>query len=281
MPTRRTPDGTAYEITGSAAHSPLVLIHGLGLCRQVFDDCMDALSAEHYVISYDLYGHGESTPLSEKASLKVYANQIAQLLDHLNIQQASLIGFSIGGMINRRFAFDFGDRLEKLVILNSPHDRGEQAQLAVEERAQKVREEGPTATLDAALERWFTPGYLKNGDGVAKVREWRDKVDAESYAQAAWVLANGVRELIRPDPPIDTPTLVITCEKDTGSTPKMSHDIATEIDDSRTLIVEHLQHLGLMERPDLFVKPILNFLHAKTSVKPRYDKNTFRRPSRS
>ena len=258
--TKRTEDGTAYEVIGHIDHPSLVLIHGLGLCRHVFDDFIEAWSKDYQLILYDLYGHGESAPPSETASLKVYSDQIAHLLDHLNIPTASLIGFSIGGMINRRFAFDHSERLENIVILNSLHDRGDEAQLAVEERAAKVREEGPIATLDAALKRWFTADYLETGDGVAKVRAWRDLVDAESYAQAAWVLANGVRELINPEPPITKPTLVMTCENDTGSNPQMSHDIAAEIAGSQTIIVDQLQHLGLMERPDLFIEPVLEFL---------------------
>jgi len=262
MATWHAPDGTAYEVVGNADRPPLVLIHGLGLCRHIFDCFFDAWSKDYQLITYDLYGHGERAPPPATASLKVYSDQIAHLLDHLDIQTASLIGFSIGGMINRRFAFDYSERLGNLVILNSPHDRGDEAQLAVEERAAKVREEGPTATLDAALKRWFTPEYLEMGDGVAKVRAWRDLVDAEGYAQAAWVLANGVRELINPNPPITKPTLVMTCENDTGSTPKMSHDIAGEIAGSETIIVDSLQHLGLMETPDLFIEPVLTFLNS-------------------
>ena len=85
-------------------------------------------------------------------------------------------------------------------------------------------------------------------------------MDAESYAQAAWVLANGVVELIAPDPAVRAQALVMTCENDTGSTPKMSHDIAAEIDGAEVIIVPELQHLGLMEKPALFTKPIVEFL---------------------
>ena len=109
------------------------------------------------------------------------------------------------------------------------------AQTLVEERASRVRDQGPMATLDDALKRWFTPEYLNSdGKGVVLVREWRKRVDAESYAQAAWVLANGVRELIAPEIPINKPTLVITCENDSGSTPKMSEDIRGEISGAET-----------------------------------------------
>ena len=56
------------------------------------------------------------------------------------------------------------------------------------------------------------------------------------------------------------PSLVITCENDSGSTPAMSHAIAAEITGAETEIIPHLQHLGLMEAPDVFIAPILDFL---------------------
>ena len=74
------------------------------------------------------------------------------------------------------------------------------------------------------------------------------------------MLAHGVRELVAPTPPITHPALVLTCENDTGSTPQMTHDIAAEIDGSETLIIPHLQHLGLMEHPAAFTRPILDYL---------------------
>ena len=185
-------------------------------------------------------------------------------MDHLNFAEAGIVGFSIGGMINRRFAMEYPDRVSALAILNSPHNRGEEAQKRVEERALKVREQGGMATLDEALKRWFTPEYLKSGKiGASLLRDWRSLVHPESYAQAAWVLANGVRELIAPDPAIKKPSLVLTCEHDSGSTPAMCHDIAAEIEGSETIIIPALQHLGLMEEPDAFTNPLLDFLERK------------------
>jgi pimeloyl-ACP methyl ester carboxylesterase len=221
--------------------------------------------AQYRVLNYDLYGHGESDPPPQTASLSVYANQLASLMDDLGIAKAHIIGFSIGGMINRRFALDYPEKVSSLAILNSPHDRGDDAQKAVEERAASVRDQGAFSTFDAALKRWFTPAYLESGDGPQKVRDWRGLVDSESYAQAAWVLANGVRELIGPVEPITAPTLVMTCENDTGSTPKMSEDIAAEIGRSEIAIIPQLQHLGLMEDPEAFTTPVINFIERHSS----------------
>ncbi len=256
-------DGTVFDVSGNANGIPIVLVHGLGLSRRLWDDHLEALETHCRVVNYDLYGHGESGPPPETASLSIFANQIKSLMDHVGFDRAAIIGFSIGGMINRRFAMDFPDRVSALAILNSPHNRGDQAQELVESRARKVREQGALATLDDALKRWFTDDYLKSGKGPEHVRQWRNQVDAESYAQAAWVLANGVRELITPQTQINAPTLVMTCENDTGSTPEMSAAISDEIRGSEKIIVPDLRHLGLMENPAAFFEPILGFLERK------------------
>lgn len=251
------PDGTAYDVIGDGPN--VVLIHGLGLSRALWDAHLPDF-AGYRVLRYDLYGHGESQPATEKLTLTVLAQQLADLADHVGMDRAHIIGFSVGGMINRRFVLDHPDKVASLIILNSPHDRGEDAQIAVEGRAKAARTQGAFATFDAALQRWFTPEYLAQGVGPAVVRDWRTQVDDESYAQTAWVLAQGVRELINPVPLITAPTLVMTCENDSGSTPQMSHGIAAEIAGSQTIIVPQLQHLGLMEDPRAFTDPIRAFL---------------------
>lgn len=260
--TEMTLDGTAYERHGDPSRQPtVVLIHGLGLSRRLFDPMIEAFAEDFAVLLYDLYGHGESAPPPRRADLPLYAAQIAGLMDATGVQQAALVGFSIGGMINRRFALDFPDRLSALAILNSPHDRGEDAQQMVEDRAARVREQGTMSTLPDALKRWFTPRFLSEHPGqVDLVRQWRAQVDPEGYAQTAWVLAHGVRELIRPAQAITAPTLVMTCENDSGSTPAMSHAIAAEIPGAQTQIVPTLQHLGLMEDPKAFTDPTIAFL---------------------
>lgn len=252
-------DGTSYSLSGPEDAPVLALIHGLGLTRGVWDGLLPAFK-DYRVLTYDLYGHGASAPVLSEVSLTLFSDQLVGLMDHLGLAKITVLGFSIGGMINRRFALDHPSRLSALVILNSPHDRGDAAQAAVEARALTVRDQGAMATMEAALQRWFTPEYLTTGLGSDRVMQWRAQADPESYAQAAWVLAHGVRELIRPDPPVTCPALIMTCENDSGSTPAMSHAIAAEIKGAETVIVPELKHLGLMEDPEVFTAPILQFL---------------------
>lgn len=256
----RAADGTAFALSGSETAPPVTLIHGLGLDSGMWRGLLPALEDRYRVLSYDLYGHGQSPAPPEEPTLALFARQLVGLLDLLGISRASLIGFSLGGMINRRVAIDAPGRTAALAILNSPHERGAEAQRLVEKRAAESRD-GPAATIDETLARWFTPGFrAARPDVVAAVRATVLANEPGPYAACRRVLAAGVPELIRPEPPITAPTLVMTCENDTGSTPAMARAIAAEIAGAETVEVPELQHLGLIERPDVFAGPLLRFL---------------------
>ena len=262
----RSKTGTAYDLTGPPGAPVLVLVHGLGLTRSTWDDIAPALAQGYQVLTYDLCGHGQSAMPQVKPSLTALSDQLATLLDELTIAHATIIGFSLGGMINRRFALDHPSRVAALVILNSPHERSPEAQRLVEERAAQTGAGGPAANIDATLARWFTPQFLTNSpEMVARVRATVLANDPESYTGHRQVLASGVTELIRPNPPLTAQTLVMTCEHDSGSTPAMSHAIAAEIAGAECVIVPGLQHLGLIERPEVFTAEILGFLARSAS----------------
>ena len=258
----KTSNGTAYQICGREDAPVIALIHGIGLNRHIWRDYEPDFAQHYRVLSYDLFGHGDSAAAEKTLSLTVFSEQLRELLDQLGIEQCAAIGFSMGGMINRRFAMDHPQRCSALVVLNSPHERSPDAQRLVQERAAQTSEGGAAATLQAALQRWFTPQYLHDQQQtINEVTDWVLATEALSFKQTRQVLAIGVIELIRPQPAINHAALVMTCEHDSGSTPAMAHAIASEIDGAQSIVVPQLRHLGMLEQPELFIEPITQFLH--------------------
>lgn len=254
--------GTAYDLTGPDTAPVVVLIHGLGLDRNcTWAGIAPILARRFRVLSYDLCGHGETALPRQPVDLRLLSEQVIGLMDELDIDAAALVGFSLGGMINRRCAMDHPGRVSALAILNSPHERGDAQQKLVEERARETGAGGPAANIDVTLARWFTEGFRRDhADIVGQIRDVVLANHHGNYAAHRQVLASGVIELIRPDPPITHPALVMTCEHDSGSTPAMSHAIAEEIPGAETVVVPALQHLGLIEQPRVFADSVEDFL---------------------
>lgn len=256
----RTPRGTAYEISGSG-DAAVVLVHGLGLNRQSWRWQVPALAERYRVITYDLHGHGESSVPPEWPSLTMFSAQLRELLDHLQISKAAVMGFSLGGMIARRFAMDHPSRLWALGVLHSAHARDKAAQDAILLRVEQARAEGPAATVEAALQRWFTDDFrAANPALMNQVRGWILANKKDVYWPIYQVLADGVTELIAPSPPIAIPTLVMTGDEDYGNSPAMSRAIADEIPGSELVILPGLRHMALAEAPELFNAELLGFL---------------------
>lgn len=257
----RAGDGTVYDIFG--AHGPaVVLIHGLGLNRAMWRWQVEALARDYRVVVYDLIGHGQSPPPSGPANLAMLSQQLAGLLDDLAIDQAAIAGFSLGGMIARRFAMDHGERLWALAVISSPHRRSRQLQSAVAARAETVRAHGPAASVEEALARWFTGDFhSRRPDLIDQVRQWVLANRREVYANMYRVLVDGVDEVLAPHPPIAVPGLVMTGECDRGNSPEMARAIAAEMTDARLVVLPGLCHMAMIEQPQLFNDCLVNFLN--------------------
>ncbi|MGI9449186.1 MAG: alpha/beta fold hydrolase, partial [Geminicoccaceae bacterium] len=187
----RTGDGTCFETFGQpAADDAVILIHGVGLNRHMWQGQTEVLAAHHQVVTYDLFGHGESPPPPSRPSLTLLSNQLRGLMNHFGFQQAAIAGFSLGGMIARRFAMDHRERLSALAILASAHRRDPAAQEAIEKRIEETTRHGPAFTVDAAIERWFTEAFrTARPDVTERVRQWVLANDPAIYPSLYRLLA--------------------------------------------------------------------------------------------
>lgn len=255
-----TPLGTAYDVFG-AGKATVVLVHGLGLNRQSWQWQVPALAEHFRVVVYDLYGHGDSIDPPQAPSLALFSGQLLELLDHLGTSKAAVLGFSLGGMIARRFAMDHPERLWAVAILHSAHTRDATAQDAILLRVEQARTKGPAATVEAALSRWFTDAFRAGNPQVMdRVRGWVLANRREVYWPIYRVLAEGVGELVSPSAPISVPALIMTADEDFGNSPQMSEAIAREIPGSHLVILPRLRHMAMAEAPELFNSHLREFL---------------------
>ncbi len=250
---------TAWERHGSGP--PVALVHGFGLNRAMWRWQLPALAPYFSVLTYDLLGHGESAPPEGPPDLAMFSGQLLRLMDRCGIERAAVVGFSLGGMIARRFVLDHPDRLSALAILHSAHDRTPAERDAVRERVRHARKHGPAANVDSALERWFSPAFRAAvPEPIALVRRWIEGNDPAVLARIYRVLAEGDAEIVQGLERVACPTLVMTGEDDPGNTPAMSAAMAGLIPGARLVVLPGLRHMALAESPAAVNEPLSAFL---------------------
>jgi pimeloyl-ACP methyl ester carboxylesterase len=261
----KLPDGTAGEIAGRGP--PLILLHGIGLDRSMWQAQVYWFTRSYSLIRYDLLGHGESANIAGRVALDDFAEQLEQLCSALKLDDLTLVGFSFGGMIAQAFALKHSRRLAKLALISTVHDRPAAERAAVENRLETARREGPRAVYPAALERWFSPAFLAGQpEFVQQLHHRMMDNDVDSFLRAYEIFAFGDRELVGRLGMIDCPTLVMTGERDTGSTPAMAWKMAKEIPGAQVAIIADGRHMMPIEMADEVNRELGRFLAEGRSV---------------
>ncbi len=130
----------AYSRHGEG--TPLVLIHGFPLDHSIWQDLIPHLEVEFEVILPDLRGFGMSASATEPYGMSDMADDIAGLLDHLEIGTTALAGHSMGGYVALAFASKYPQRIRGFGLVSSqaladPPDRKQGRYKTAEDVQQK------------------------------------------------------------------------------------------------------------------------------------------------
>lgn len=108
-----------YWLGGKKDAPVVVFNHALGVDHHMFDEQAQALLKSYRVLLWDLRGHGESVA-DRPFSLEQSHRDLLALLDHLDIEQVTLVGISLGGYVSQWFAHYYPDRIDGQVLISCP-----------------------------------------------------------------------------------------------------------------------------------------------------------------
>jgi 3-oxoadipate enol-lactonase/4-carboxymuconolactone decarboxylase len=213
------------------------------------------------VLRYDTRGLGASDAPRAEYTMEQLGRDVLAIADALKIEKFAFCGLSLGGMIGQWLAINAPERLTALVLANTSPCVAPKSNW--DDRRRAVLEGGMAAIVDTAMQRFFLPETLAQGDPYASsVRATILATDPVGYAGCC----SAIRDMDHTESlrKIRVPTLVVVGDRD-PSTPWTGHGevLAREIHGAS---VVHLPtaHLSNIERPRSFTAALFDFLLPRT-----------------
>ncbi|HVM98333.1 MAG TPA: alpha/beta fold hydrolase [Candidatus Acidoferrales bacterium] len=244
------------EVDGEG--TPLVLLHGLGGDLNYWAADAPVFAKHHRVVRPDLRGFGQTDKPAGPYSPGLFAGDVARLLDANRIEDAHVLGISMGGVIAQRLALDHPARVRSLVLVSTSSEVGASSIAAWQRLADKIERQGfDSASADAR--RSFSKGFAeRHPEIVAELGRRNAACDPHGYAAAARAVAdyNWTAELAM----VTVPVLILQGLDDQLTPPGGSVKMSRVLPQARLLMIAEAGHNLPLEQPALFHNAVLAFL---------------------
>lgn len=263
-----------YDVRGEGR--PLLLIHGAWASHKWWRWQAPELSRYYQVLSLDVRGHGQSSPLQRAYSVDGFTRDLEIFLQKVGIEEAALVGWSMGGMISMQYCLNHPSKVKALVLIATRGHRNPyfklkvlfqllQARLSLMMNFTSPRKYDRTAHRFPDENRDRLKREVSNMLSPTAPKQVFDWVMAEltnnprenylEVARSIWNWEAG-DELTR----INVPTLIMAGEKDSWIPSLFSNRLHSTIPNSRLVIVENAGHYLSLERPEVVNAEIIKFL---------------------
>ncbi len=252
---------TKFHVRTAGEGSPLVLVHGFPLDHHMYDDVFEPLAQQHQVIAIDLRGFGRSEGYREIAPMELFADDIAAILDALDVtEQITFAGLSMGGYVAWQMWQRHRDRLSRMILLDTRAIADDEVQA----RARRMAAEAVLSAGMGDVPVNMLPKLLAEStrnhkpEVVTAMTEMILRQDPRAVAAAQRGMAQ------RPNveswlPEITIPTLVISGEHDVISPPKEMQAFAAQIPGAQFVEIPNAGHMVPMENPEAMCEAVLPF----------------------
>jgi 3-oxoadipate enol-lactonase len=245
-----------YRVDGNPVNPALLLSNSLGTDLTMWDNQVNALYDDFYIIRYDTRGHGLSGRKFESFGFDELGLDVLRLIQHLDLSSVNFCGISMGGLVGQWLAINAPDRLTKLVLANTASKIGTTE--AWHNRANSVLASGIDPVADTAASRWFSDHFVATHPvDVARLISMLRQTSPRVYADCCMCLgdadfSDGIKT-------ISSPTLVIAGAFDPVTTVVNAEFLTKAIPDSN-MVTLNASHLSNVEASDEFNTILKSFL---------------------
>jgi 2-hydroxy-6-oxonona-2,4-dienedioate hydrolase len=253
-----------YESAGQGF--PLVLSHAAFLDSRMFDAIWEPLAQDFHVIRYDMRGYGRSSPVKGPVSRRA---DLVQLLTHLGIDRAHVVGCSYGGEIALDLAIEHPAQVASLTLVDATPSgfplQGEPPRYMPE--MIEAMQRGDVEQASELQIRIWLDGESREPDQVdPALRRKALEMNRIPVLQGTYFLAD-TQPFDPLDPPtvtrleeVSCPTLIIVGSLDHPEVRRAADEMAARLPNARKVVFEGSGHVPSYEQPDDFIQQLLQFL---------------------
>jgi 3-oxoadipate enol-lactonase len=252
-----TTHGTALhcQIEGPADAPAIVFSNSLGTDFRIWDAVVADLTENFRVLRYDKRGHGLSDDPDTGWTMHELVSDVADLMEYFGLQNAAVVGLSVGGLIAQGLAAERPDLVRLLVLADTAARIGNDD--LWNNRIEQVTRDGLGSMADAILERWFAPNFHQD----ANFAMWHNmlvRTTDQGYARVSAAIRD--TDLMVSTSRLTQPTLAVVGDRDGATPPDLVRETAELIAGARFEIIRGAGHLPCVEKPEEFGNLLRGFL---------------------
>lgn len=260
----RTSTGRRIHFDDLGTGSPLLGIPGaMAGRRSLIAPLVRALANRHRIIAMDLRDEGENEPESEYYTMADLVGDAVAVLDAVGVEQAHVLGYSLGGVVAQQLTLNHPERVERLIVMSSfsvstrGHRRGDPMP-----SPEAWWSDDPFERIRNSVPYVIGPPYKsKVGDAELRVLGEADNDNRITWegmmrqqaAQAGVDLRPRLNE-------IRAPTFVIHGDADPIILPDRGETVAQSISGARLRMLPGGGHLPWIDQPEVVTRMIMEFL---------------------
>lgn len=251
-------NGTRLAYIDRGQGTPVILLHGFCGSSAYYDEVAPLLEGSCRLIIPDLRGHGDSDAPEGTYTMEAIADDIAALIDRLNLGRPVVLGHSLGGYVTLALAEKHEGKLLAFGLLHStafPDDeKGKEGRLKAMET---IREQGLPVFIEGLIPKLFAPAHLETmPEAVRKAKE----IGLGTSPEGAVRTLEGMRQ--RPDrnavlSAAQVPVLLVAGTGDQIIPPQRMFSVDKEA--FQRSQIDGAGHMSMMEAPGELAQAILAF----------------------
>lgn len=248
----------------------VVLLGGLTRDHTIWRKLVPMLKENYQLIVLDNRDAGQSSTLNGEYGIADMADDVADLLKHLELQPYHIIGHSMGGFMAIHIAAKHPELVQSLVLCSTTEKQVETAVGYLNARIKSLDSQ-PSATattaseydVRAVMDKIYSAESLKDKEFVEEIVKHETsnphpQLAASFKRQAIACILHDASALLRE---ILCPTLVVTGEKDKYYTPAVAEHLASQLHDAQVVVIPNVGHIIQIEQPTFFYIILNEFIH--------------------